>query len=128
MVAVVMFVCILVSSAATHSRIRYLHRAPERTASMGRTFREIASVFSKPGSARPDGSSVLGGAGIGITSALQNYFYLHLWGLKPQMIGPLQFGGMLASVIGVFPGAGHRQAVRQEAGDDRPPAFSVFCD
>jgi GPH family glycoside/pentoside/hexuronide:cation symporter len=127
MVAVVMFVCILVSSAATHSRIRYLHRAPERPASMSRTFREIASVFSNPALLVLMTSGVLGGAGIGITQSLQNYFYLHLWGLKPQMIGPLQFGGLLASVIGVFLAPAIAKRFGKKQAMIGLLAFSVFC-
>ena len=102
MAAIVMFVCILISSAATHSRIPYLHRPPERKASIGQTVREVASVFSNPALLVLMGANILGGSGLGITVALSNYFYLHLWALKPQMIGPLASGGLLASVIGVF--------------------------
>ena len=102
MAAILMFACILISSAATHSRIRYLHKAPVRKITLPQTFREIRSVFSNPALLSLMASGVLGGSGLGITTALQNYFYLHLWGLKPQMIGPLAFGGLLASVIGVF--------------------------
>jgi Na+/melibiose symporter-like transporter len=102
MASVVMFVCILISSAATHSRIPYLHRPPERKASIGQTVREVVSVFGNPALLVLMGANILGGSGLGITVALSNYFYLHLWGLKPQMIGPLASGGLLASVIGVF--------------------------
>ena len=35
------------------------------------------------------GSTLLGSTGVGLTAALSNYFYLHLWGLKSQAIGPL---------------------------------------
>jgi len=38
---------------------------------------------------------------VGVTSALSNYFYLHLWGLKSQAIGPVALGGVLASIIGI---------------------------
>jgi glycoside/pentoside/hexuronide:cation symporter, GPH family len=127
MVAVVLFVCILVSSAATHNRIPYLHRAPQRPHSLGQTFREIASVFSNPALLVLMSSGILGGAGIGITQSLQNYFYLHLWGLKPQMIGPLQFGGLMASVIGVF----LAPAIAKRFGKKQAMIgllyFSVFC-
>jgi GPH family glycoside/pentoside/hexuronide:cation symporter len=102
MAAGVMFVCILVSSAATHSRIPYLHRPSARKASIGQTVREVAKVFTNPALLVLMGANILGGSGLGITVALSNYFYLHLWGLKPQMIGPLASGGLLASVIGVF--------------------------
>jgi Na+/melibiose symporter-like transporter len=102
MAAGVMFVCILISSAATHSRIPYLHRPPVRKTTLAQTAREIVQVFSNPALLVLMVSNILGGAGLGITVALSNYFYLHLWGFKPQMIGPLASGGLLASVIGVF--------------------------
>ncbi len=102
MAAVVMFVCILASSAATHSRIRFLYQPPSRPVTVAKTLGEIASVFSNPALQVLMLSGVLGGAGVGITSALQTYFYLHLWGLQPQMIGPLSLGALLASLAGVF--------------------------
>jgi GPH family glycoside/pentoside/hexuronide:cation symporter len=100
--AIAMFVCILISTATTHSRIPYLHKAQPRKIGVVQSIREIATVFANPALLVLMGSGVLGGAGLGITSALQNYFYLHLWGLKPQMIAVLAPGGLLASVIGVF--------------------------
>jgi Na+/melibiose symporter-like transporter len=100
--AVLIAACILVSAAATHSRIRYLHRPPARHAGMAETFRQIAATFGNPALVVVMASSVLGGTGVGITSTLSNYFYLHLWGLKSQAIGPLAAGGLAASVIGVF--------------------------
>jgi len=102
MAAIVMFVCILVSTAATHRRIPYLHRPPARRTTVVQTVREIGSVFANPALIVLMGANILGGSGLGITVALSNYFYLHLWGLEPQQIGPLASGGLLASVIGVF--------------------------
>lgn len=126
-VAVIMFVCILISSAATHSRIRYLHQAPPRPMSLAQSFKEIGVVFANPALLVLMTSGVLGGAGLGITVALQNYFYLDLWGLKPQMIGPLASGGLLASVIGVF----LAPALAKKFGKKRAMiyllAFSVFA-
>jgi len=100
--AVLMAVCILVSTAATHSRIRYLHKPPARKATAAQTFSQIASTFGNPALIVVMASSLLGGTGVGITTTLANYFYLHLWGLKSQAIGPLAAGGLLASVLGVF--------------------------
>jgi GPH family glycoside/pentoside/hexuronide:cation symporter len=100
--AVLIVVCILVSTAATHSRIRYLHKPPARRASVVETFRQILSTFANPALMVVMGSSLLGGTGVGITTTLANYFYLHLWGLKSQAIGPLAAGGLLASIVGVF--------------------------
>ncbi|MDB5450473.1 MAG: hypothetical protein JWQ52_1601 [Phenylobacterium sp.] len=98
----VILVAILASTAATHNRIRGLHRPPARKLSVVETFREIAATFANPSLLTIMGASVLGGAAYGITTGLSTYFYLHLWGLKPQAIGPLASGGLLASVIGVF--------------------------
>jgi len=102
MAAIVMFVCILVSTAATHRRIPYLHRPLARRTTVVQTVREIGSVFANPALIVLMGANILGGSGLGITVALSNYFYLHLWGLEPQQIGPLASGGLLASVVGVF--------------------------
>jgi Na+/melibiose symporter-like transporter len=100
--AVLMVVCILVSTTATHSRIRFLHKPPERRTTIVETVRQILSTFGNPALLVVMASTVLGGTGVGITTTLSNYFYLHLWGLKSQEIGPLAAGGLLASVIGVF--------------------------
>jgi Na+/melibiose symporter-like transporter len=102
MAAGVMFVSILASSAATHSRIRYLHKPPDRKLSVAETFREVGATFANPSLVTIMSASILGGASYGITTGLSTYFYLHLWGLKPQLIGLLVSGGVLASVIGVF--------------------------
>ncbi|HEY2358115.1 MAG TPA: MFS transporter [Phenylobacterium sp.] len=101
MAAIVVFVSILVSTAATHNRIKYLHQPPVVRMSMGEVAREILAAVKHPGLLVVMGSGVLGGTGVGITSALSNYFYLHLWHLKPQAIGPVALGGLLASVVGI---------------------------
>ena len=101
MAAAVMFVCILASSLATHSRIPYLHKPPVTRTSPIEVFREIASAVTHPGLMVVMAANLLGGTGVGVTSALSNYFYLHLWGLKSQAIGPLASGGLLASIIGI---------------------------
>ena len=101
MAAGLVFFSILASTAATHSRIKYLHQPPRIRMSIGEIAREVAGAVSHPGLIVVMASSVLGGTGVGVTSALSNYFYLHLWGLKSQAIGPVAIGGVLASVIGI---------------------------
>jgi GPH family glycoside/pentoside/hexuronide:cation symporter len=100
--AVLIVVCILISTAATHSRIPYLHKPPARRATAMEAFRQIASTFANPALIVVMVSGILGNTGIGVTATLSNYFYLHLWGLKSQAIGPLAAGGLLASIVGVF--------------------------
>lgn len=100
-VAVVVFVSIIASTLATHRRIPYLHRPTERSGSFGQMMREIASVFSNPSLLVLVGANILGGTGLGISTALQNYFYADLWGLTPQQIAILVPGGLIASLVGV---------------------------
>jgi GPH family glycoside/pentoside/hexuronide:cation symporter len=100
--AVAMVVSILVSTAATHGRIKYLYRPePAVRSSPREVLREVWTAVSHPGLVVVLASGVLGGTGVGATSAISNYFYLHLWHLKSQVIGLLAPGAFLASVIGV---------------------------
>ena len=101
MAAIVVFVSMLVSAAATHNRIKYLHQPPTVRMSLREVAHEIFAAIRHPGLVVVMASGVLGGTGVGVTSALSNYFYLHLWHLKPQAIGPVALGGLLASVIGI---------------------------
>lgn len=100
--AVIMLACILVSSAATHDRIRFLHRPPKRTVTVLGTIKEIVSAILNPALLSVIFASILGGASFGMTTGLSSYFYLDLWGLSPQTIALLAPGGLAASVIGVF--------------------------
>ncbi len=100
--SVAMVVFILVSSLSTHSRIRYLHRPPERKASIGQMLAEMGRVFTNPGLVVLMSSYILTGVATGITTTLSTYWTLHLWALKPQAIGPLGAGALGASVLGVL--------------------------
>ncbi|HEY3947520.1 MFS transporter [Phenylobacterium sp.] len=102
MCSVVIFVCILISSATTHSRIRYLHSPPARRIRLGDTLREVASAILNPSLLTVLLASVLGGAAYGVTSSLSIIFYLDLWGLTPQLIGLLAIALLVASILGVF--------------------------
>jgi Na+/melibiose symporter-like transporter len=100
--AVVMFVSIIASTLATHRRIPYLHQPESRPGSIGQMVREIGSVFSNPSLLVLVGANTLGGTGLGITTALQNYFYIDLWGMNPQQIAFLVPGGLVASLLGIM--------------------------
>jgi Na+/melibiose symporter-like transporter len=101
LVALVTFVCMLASTFATHDRIKQLHQPPAKRASAREILGEIWSAVSHPGLMVTMGSGLLGGTGVGVTEALSNYFYLHLWRLSPQAIGLLAPGGLLASIAGI---------------------------
>jgi Na+/melibiose symporter-like transporter len=100
-VAVVTLICMLVSTLATHDRIKDLHQPPPSRTSVGDMFKEIWSAVTHPGLVVTMGSGLLGGTGVGVTEALSNYFYLHLWRLSPQAIALLAPGGLLASIVGI---------------------------
>jgi GPH family glycoside/pentoside/hexuronide:cation symporter len=99
--SVLMFVCILLSGAATQARAAQLHQAPPRRVGLVQTFGEIGAVVAHPALLALMISGLLSGIAGGLTSGLSTYFYIHLWGLKPQMISPLVGGGLMASVIGI---------------------------
>jgi Na+/melibiose symporter-like transporter len=125
--AVVIFVSIIASTLATHRRIPYLHRPPARPGSLAQMVREIGSVFTNPSLLVLIGSSTLGGTGLGISTALQNYFYADLWGMSPQQIAFLVPGGLIASLLGIM----LSPLISQRFGKKRAMlsllAFSVFA-
>jgi len=99
--SVVIFVSIIASTLATHRRIPYLHRPETRPGSLGQMVREIGSVFANPSLLVLVGANILGGTGLGISTALQNYFYVDFWGMDPQQIAFLVPGGLIASLLGI---------------------------
>ena len=101
-VAGVTFVCMLAAALATHDRIEHLHKPPPTRATPGEILREIWNAVRNPGLIVIMASSMLGGTGVGVTEALSNYFYLHLWRLSPQSVGLLAPGGLLASLVGIL--------------------------
>lgn len=99
--AVVMFVCILLSTAATHGRIRHLHQAPARDVPLRQAIAEIVANFSNRSLLVLMLSGLVGGVSLGLTSGLSTYFYIHLWGLKSQQVSYIIAGGLIASLLGV---------------------------
>ena len=99
--AVVMFVCILASTAATHGRIRRLHQAPVRPMSFREAIAEVLENLSNHSLLVLMLSGLLGGVSLGLTSGLSTYFYIHLWGLQAQQVSYIVAGGLVASLLGV---------------------------
>jgi Na+/melibiose symporter-like transporter len=100
--AAVMIVCILVSSAATHNRIPYLHQPPKRQVTFAVTMKEIFGAVLNPALLSVIFANILGGASFGMQTGLSTYFYFDLWGLSPQTVAFLAPGGLIASGLGVF--------------------------
>lgn len=99
--AVVMFVCILLSTAATHGRIRHLHQAPARVVPFREAIAEVVANFSNRSLLALMLSGLVGGVSLGMTSGLSTYFYIHLWGLQSQQVSYIIAGGLIASLLGV---------------------------
>ncbi|HLZ75401.1 MFS transporter [Phenylobacterium sp.] len=100
--AAVMIVCILVSSAATHNRIPYLHQPPKRQVTFAVTTKEIFGAVLNPALLSVIIANILGGASFGMQTGLSTYFYFDLWRLSPQNVAYLAPGGLIASMLGVF--------------------------
>ena len=100
--AVVVFLAAMVSALSTHHRIKYLHAPPVRRVTLVETVKEMAATMTNPTLLILLLCGLLGGAAGGLRTALDNYFYLHFWGLTPTQIGILAPLGVLGSVVAVL--------------------------
>jgi glycoside/pentoside/hexuronide:cation symporter, GPH family len=102
--AVVIFVAIVLSTAATHGRIKHLHTPPVQAFSWRRTIDELRVALSH----KPLVMIMLGGLfmgfGAGTTAGLAAYFNLHFWGLKPQSIAYIVAAAVPASLLALWAG------------------------
>ena len=102
--AVVIFIMILVSTAATHSRIKHLHVAPVERFSLRGKLKELRQSLTH----RPLVMIMLGGLfmgfGAGTTAGLGAYFNLYYWELKPQTISLLVLCGIPGSFVSLWLG------------------------
>ena len=87
--ALVILASIMISTVATHSRIRYLHVPPANRSSLGETLRELRQTLSHRGLAILMATSLLiniVNGGVTALASLSVYLYIHFWGLNPQSI------------------------------------------
>jgi Na+/melibiose symporter-like transporter len=102
--AIVVFAAILISTAATHSRIRYLHAPPRRPVVVRAELEQTRVALTH----RPLVALMLGGLmmgfGAGTTSGLVTYMNLHFWELLPQqiayLVAMLPFAALIALWLG----------------------------
>ena len=102
--ALVIFVAILTSTAATHSRIKYLHAPPRRPITVRSELSQIKTALTH----RPLLILMFGGLmmgfGAGTTAGLTSYFNLHFWALLPQQIAYLVATAPVAALIALWLG------------------------
>lgn len=102
--AVVIFIVIVASTAATHGRIKHLHTPPARSI----TWRDNAAELRAALSHQPLRTIMLAGLfmgfGAGTTAGLAAYFNLHFWGLAPQTLAFMAAAGVPASLLALWAG------------------------
>ncbi|HUZ14341.1 MAG TPA: MFS transporter [Caulobacteraceae bacterium] len=99
--AIVVFVAILVSSAATHRYIPRLAAPPVRRQSFAQAAREILRTVGNPSLVSVMSSGLFSGVAAGLAAALSNFMNLYFWGLSPQVIGAMVFFASPAAVLGI---------------------------
>lgn len=100
--AIVIFAAIVVSTLATHGRIRYLHVPPSRHVSLRQTIRELRETFTHRPLAILMTTNLLIAVAAGVTGGLSAYLYLHFWGLKPQAMSIILALGPLSSFLSLW--------------------------
>ena len=100
--AIGILVAVLISTAATHSRIKYLHRPPPSTPSIRETFREAREVLGNRQLLTVMSAAVLMSLAGGASTGLGAYFNLHYWGLPPEIIGVIVGAASVAAVLALF--------------------------
>ena len=93
------FVAIITASLATHGRIKYLHVPPRRTVTWRAWAGELRAILSHSSLRFLMLTTLVNGFGGGVQFALQTYFFLHFWGLKPQDVSYVLFVAPLAALV-----------------------------
>jgi glycoside/pentoside/hexuronide:cation symporter, GPH family len=99
--AIIVFVSILVSAAATQRYIPYLKPAPERRQSTAQSAREILQILSNPSLLALLASGVVGGVASGINMSLTGFMNFYFWDLTPQAVAVMTIVAAPAAVVGV---------------------------
>jgi GPH family glycoside/pentoside/hexuronide:cation symporter len=89
------------SALTTQGRVKFLHVPPKRRMTVGATAREMVQTMTHPALIVLMLCGLFGGVAAAARSGLDNYFYTHLWGLKPQQIALLLPLGVVGSAIAV---------------------------
>jgi Na+/melibiose symporter-like transporter len=101
MAAIVAFVAIIVSAAATHRYIPRLSRPVARRQTPGQSLREILSVLSNRSLIAIMVSGLISGVASGITDSIGPFMNYYFWGLTPQVASLLVAFAAPAAVFGV---------------------------
>jgi GPH family glycoside/pentoside/hexuronide:cation symporter len=99
--AIIVFVSIIVSAAATQRYIPYLKPAPVRRQSAGQSMREIWRIVTNASLLAVMGSGLVSGVASGISMSLTAFMNFYFWGLTPQVVAAMIFFAAPAAIVGV---------------------------
>ena len=99
--AIITFVSIIVSAAATQRYIPYLKPAPVRRQTVGQSLREIVRILSNPSLLAVMGSGLVSGIGNGINMSLTAFMNFYFWHLTPQVVAIIYLLAGPGVVVGV---------------------------
>jgi len=97
----VIFLTASLSALSTQRRVTFLHVPPRRKLSLTATAREMGQTMTHPALIVLMACGLFGGVAAAARSGLDNYFYTHLWDLRPQQIAVLLPLGVVGSAIAV---------------------------
>ncbi len=119
--AIIVFVSIIVSAAATQRYIPYLKSAPVRHQTAGQSMREIWQVLSNPSLLAAMGSGLVSGVASGISMALTAFMNFYFWGLTPQVVALMTLMAAPAAILGVI-----AAPILSRVLDKKPTMITVF--
>jgi glycoside/pentoside/hexuronide:cation symporter, GPH family len=99
--AATIFACILVSTASTHHRIRYLRQAPTRKLTVLVFFKELFQTLNNRAFVIATMAGMLIAVAGGAKNALDLYFNLYFFELRQAQLSVMLFVGVAATLIGV---------------------------
>jgi Na+/melibiose symporter-like transporter len=99
--AIIVFVSIIVSAAATQRYIPYLKPPPDRRQTVGQSMREVLQVLSNPSLMALIACGLVGGIASGIQMSLTGFMSYYFWGLTPQVIFFMTVAASPAGILGV---------------------------
>jgi glycoside/pentoside/hexuronide:cation symporter, GPH family len=100
--ALLIFLSAATSAFSTQGRIKYLHLPPREGFAPAKFFRELSQALTHPALIVLMLCAVFGGIAYGFRTALDNYFYTHMWGLSPKQIAGVSSIGALGAVAAVI--------------------------
>ena len=100
--ALLIFTAIVVSTVATHHRIRYLSAPPSRKITLSGMAKEVAATLNNRSFVAMTLSGIFLAVSIGIKEALELYLNLYYWELPQVQLASLTMAGIIAAVVGVI--------------------------